>query len=207
VTGRKGGAIYSAPATVSETSIQASLGALGEIAVTFHPSGQERKVRSKCGGKPVVFDSGYYEGTIAFHGEEGYTSVDATKASGDLGFLIDIVCPGISGGSGGSFLPGAQLDTYADGSPNGARLKVVKNRPAARAHFEAGISEVHEGIAISRFTGAIERPARSSSIRRCRRRRCIRRRHSPGPPNSTARPSWPTDGPGTSPLTSPASPP
>lgn len=156
VTGRKGGAIYAAPATVTETSIQASLGALGEIAVTFHPSGEERKVRSKCGGKPVAFDSGYYEGTIAFHGEEGYTSVDATKASGDLGFLIDIVCPGISGERGGPFLPGAELDAYADGSSNGAHLRVVKNRPAARAHYEAGISEFHEGIAISRFTGAIE---------------------------------------------------
>jgi hypothetical protein len=156
VTGPNGGAIYSAPATVSETSIQANLGALGEIAVTFHPSGQERKVRPSCGGKPISFDSGYYEGTVAFHGEEGYTSVDTTKASGNLGFLTDILCPGISGERGGPSLPGAELNAYADGSRSGPHLKVVKNRPAARAHFEAGVSEVHEGISITRFTGAIE---------------------------------------------------
>jgi hypothetical protein len=156
VTGRNGGAIYSAPANVSETSIQANLGMLGEIAVTFHPSGQQRKVRSKCGRKPVSFDSGYYEGTIAFHGEQGYTSVDATKASGNLGFLIDLLCPGISGQTGGPFLPGAQLDAFADGSPDGPHLKVIKNRPSAPAHFEAGVSEVHEGVSIGRFVEEIE---------------------------------------------------
>jgi hypothetical protein len=156
VIGRAGGAIYSASGTVSETSIQANLGPLGEIAVTFHPSGQARKVRPRCGGKPVSFDSGYYEGTIAFHGEEGYTSVDATKASGNLGFLINILCPDISGQSGGRSLPGAELDAFADGSRDSPHLKVVKNRPSARAHFEAGVSEVHEGISITRFTGAIE---------------------------------------------------
>ncbi|HEV7400183.1 MAG TPA: hypothetical protein VGN84_07905 [Solirubrobacterales bacterium] len=84
--------------------------ALGEIAVTFHPSGQTHTERSECGGKPLSFDSGYYEGRIAFHGEEGFTEVEASAAPGDLGFLLNIVCPGISGSSGGSFMPGAELD-------------------------------------------------------------------------------------------------
>ena len=60
VSGKHEGVSYSAPATVTETSIQASLGELGEIAVTFHPSGQPTTVRPPCGGgKPVSFDSGY----------------------------------------------------------------------------------------------------------------------------------------------------
>lgn len=159
VTGKSGGVIYSTPATVTETSIQANLGALGEIAVTFHSSGQARTERSSCGGKPVSFDSGYYEGTIDFHGEEGYTAVEATRAAGDLGFLLDIVCPGISGvtvgGAESSFFPGAELDVNWPGSRHLPHLKVVKNRPGARAHFEAGISEEHEGIAVARFIGAI----------------------------------------------------
>jgi hypothetical protein len=79
VIGKGSGVIYSAPATLTETSIQADLGALGEIAVTFHPSGQARTQRSRCGGKPVSFDSGYYEGKIEFHGEEGYTTAEATR--------------------------------------------------------------------------------------------------------------------------------
>lgn len=162
VIGRHGGAIYSAPATVSETSIQADLGALGKIAVTFHPSDEERTVRSKCGGKPVSFDSGYYEGTIDFHGEQGYTKIEASKARGDLGLLLDILCPGSSGVSGGPFLPGAELDIEANGprpGPHlnrlGPHLRVIKNRPSTRAHFEAGISERSNGVSIDRYAGLI----------------------------------------------------
>jgi hypothetical protein len=162
VIGKRSGAIYSAPATVTETSIQADLGALGEIAVTFHPSGQARTVRSKCGGKPVSFDSGAYKGTIDFHGEEGFTDIEATRASGSLSFLLDLLCPGISGATGGPFLPGAELDVEANGprpGPHlnrlGPHLKVVKNRPSARAHFEAGVSEETDGVSIERFTGLI----------------------------------------------------
>lgn len=163
VTGSRGGAIYSAPATVTETSIQANLGELGEISVTFHPSGRARVVRPKCGGKPVSFDSGAYEGTIDFHGEEGFTEIETTRASGDLGFLLDLLCPGISGVSGGGpFLPGAELDVEANGprpgphlNREGPYLKVVKNRPSARAHFEVGVSEKTDGVSIERFTGLI----------------------------------------------------
>jgi hypothetical protein len=37
----------------------------------------------------------------------------------------------------------------------GPHLKVVKNSPSARAHFEAGVSEEHDGIAITRFINVI----------------------------------------------------
>jgi hypothetical protein len=156
VTGGHGTAIYVAPGTVSETSMQAGFGALGEIAVTFHPSGRARQVRPACDGKPFSFDSGSYEGTIVFHGEERFTSAEATSARGDIGFLIDIFCPGILGATGGSFLPGAQLDAEVGTSSHGANVKVVKNRPSARAHYEAGASEVREGVSISRFVGVIQ---------------------------------------------------
>lgn len=155
VTGKNDGAFYSVPATVTETSIQASLGALGEIAVTFHPSGHARTERSECGGKPISFDSGSYEGVIAFHGEEGFTGIEATAAPGDLGLLLDIVCPGISGESGGPFLPGAELSVGANRSKLGPHLRVVKNRPDARAHYEAGVSEIHDGVSIGRFASLI----------------------------------------------------
>jgi len=113
VTGKHGGAIYSAPGTVTETSIQADLAALGEIAVTFRPSDQLRKARSVCDRKPVTFDSGYYEGTIAFRGEQSYTKVEATTARGDLGPLLNIVCPG-HGTTSGPSLPGAELEAVGD---------------------------------------------------------------------------------------------
>ncbi len=156
VTGKASGAFYSAPATVTKSSIQANLGALGEISVSFHPSGQPKTVRSKCGGRPVSFDSGSYEGTIAFHGEEGYADLEAASAPGDLGFLLDtLFCSGSLVGADGPGALGAQLTAYADGSRQGPGLQVVKNGPAARAHFDAGLSERRSGISIVRFVNAI----------------------------------------------------
>jgi len=119
--------------------------------VTFHPSGHTRTVHSHCGGKPVSFDSGDYEGTIVFHGELGYTDVEATAAGGSVGFLPEIVCLGISGVSGPSSLPGAELNVNARGPRLGPHLKVVKNRPGARANFEVSVDERRAGIEILRF--------------------------------------------------------
>jgi hypothetical protein len=135
---------------VTETSIQANLGELGEISVTFHPSGQSTTARPKCGGKPVSFDSGYYEGKIDFHGEEGYTEVEATSVPGNIDFLLDVLCGGISSGRGGLFMPGAELRIR---NPQlGPEFSVVKNRPNAPARFEVGVSEYRGGISIERFT-------------------------------------------------------
>jgi hypothetical protein len=156
VLGKRDGAIYEVPATVTETTMQADFGVLGEIAVTFHPSGRAKRVRPSCGGKSFAFDSGSYEGTIRFSGEEGFTSVETTSAKGDLGFLIDILCPGTLGESGGPFLPGAELNAYVGSSRHGAHVRVVKNQPSAAAHYEADASEVHEGVSIGRFANVVE---------------------------------------------------
>jgi hypothetical protein len=155
VTGKHGGAFYSAPGTVTENSIQADLAALGEIAVTFRPSGQPRKARSVCDGEPVTFDSGYYEGTIAFRGEQSYTKIETTTARGDLGPLLNLVCPGLVGSTGGPFRPGAELEVAGNGRNRGLNLRAVKNRPRARVRLEASVSEEKEGLGILRFIGML----------------------------------------------------
>jgi hypothetical protein len=147
VNSKHRGVTYSAPATVTETSIQANLGELGEISVTFHPSGQPATARPECGG-PVSFDAGYYEGRIDFHGEEGYTEVDATSAPGNIDFWLNLLCPGAGGGHG-AFLPGAEL--HVRNPQLGPEFTVVKNRPDARARVEVGVSEYRGGISIERF--------------------------------------------------------
>lgn len=152
VSGRHQAVTYLAPATVTETSIQANLGDLGEISVIFHPSGQPTKARSKCGGKPVAFDSGYYAGRIAFHGEEGYTKVEATSVPGNVDFLLNVLCPGIGGGRS-PLLPGAELSVR---NPQlGPEFTVVKNRPSAPARFEVSASEYRDGISIERDTALL----------------------------------------------------
>jgi hypothetical protein len=140
------GVVYGVPATVTESSIQASLGALGLIDVAFHADGSTRVSRSKC-AKPVSFPGGTYDGTISFHGENGFTSVDATSAPGDLDFLTDFLCGEVVGHSGG---PGAELEV-GFGSSLGPHLRVVKNRPRGVAHFEVVVNEWGDGVVISRF--------------------------------------------------------
>lgn len=148
VNSKHRGVTYAAPATVTETSIQANLGELGEISVTFHPSGQPATARPKCGGRPVSFDAGYYEGKIDFHGEEGYTEVDATSAPGNIDFWLNLLCPGTGGGHG-PFLPGAEL--HVRNPQLGPEFTVVKNRPDARARVGVSVSEYRGGISIERF--------------------------------------------------------
>lgn len=142
-------ATYRVPATVSETSIQADLGALGEISVTFHPSNQAADVQ--CRGHTVQFDSGQYEGKIDFHGEEGYTSVEATSAPGNVDYLRNEFCGGsVVVRSAQSRHPrGAEL--YLRNPGLGARLYVHKRRPGAAAIITGWTAEYTDGISIRRY--------------------------------------------------------
>jgi hypothetical protein len=153
VRGRSSAVNYFAPATVTETAIRARLGDLGEIDVDFKPTGRPKRERSVCGGKPVTFDSGSYEGTIDFIGELGYTEIYATEARGDLQFALDVICPGGGLRGSGPGLPGAELRVVHHVSGVGASLIVEKNRPGSRSVFEASVAEERDGVAIERFTG------------------------------------------------------
>ena len=143
--------VYVTPATVTETSIEATLGALGHIDVDFKPSGKPRRQRSSCGAGPAKFDAGAYEGTIDFTGEEGYTEVHARRAAGDLQFVLDVVCPG-SSGSGGSVpgVPGAELRARRRGPGPRLSFGAITNTPDSRPGFEASIDEARGRIRISR---------------------------------------------------------
>jgi hypothetical protein len=176
------GVSYSAPATVTETSIQANLGELGEISVAFHPSGQLTTARPSCGGKSVSFDRGNYEGAIDFHGEESYTEVEATSVPGDPDFWLNVLCAAAGGGSGsGGSLPGAELNVR---NPQlGPEFSVTKNLPNAPAHFEVVVSEYVNGISIQRF---VVMPLPSGTFRFDRRLRTATL-HPPAPFAGTGR--------------------
>jgi hypothetical protein len=152
VGGKRGSASYFAPARVTRTSIEAGLGDLGHIAVSFQPSGKSRTERSQCGGRSVSFDSGDYAGTIDFHGEEGYTDVEATRARGDLKFLLDAICPAPGTSGIGPGLPGAELRVRPIGSQSGPSLSLIENDPRAPVRLEASIEERRGEISIERST-------------------------------------------------------
>lgn len=149
--GRGGGGVtYFAPATVDLGSMDADLGPLGRIDVSFHPSAGARTQHSTCGKNRVSFEAGYFEGTIDFHGEEGFTEVEASRAKGDDSFPLDVLCPAGGGSSLGPGLPGAELRVgprHARGLPS---LTVVENDPRAPVRLEVGLSEEHDGILINR---------------------------------------------------------
>jgi hypothetical protein len=139
---------YSVEAVVSPTSIEADLGAIGRIDVDFIPSGQSRTERSIC-GDPIQVDSGRYEGTVVFEGEEGYSEIHASSARGDATLALNLICPGgpkVTGYGGRS--PGALLTVRQ--RPHQLEFTAMKNSPTRPARFAASISERRADMAISR---------------------------------------------------------
>jgi hypothetical protein len=140
---------YRAPAVVTETSIKSNLGELGEISVTFHRSNRAATV--PCGERAIRFDSGNYEGTIDFHGEEGYTTVEATTVPGNIDhWIAEGLCDeGFSEGFSGP-PRGAALSVRNPAL--GPEMNISKREPDAAALIAAWVSEYSNGISIERFT-------------------------------------------------------
>lgn len=147
------GVSYRAPATVTETAIQADLGGLGEISVSFQRTNQATSV--PCGKRAIRFDSGLYEGKIVFNGEEGYTSAEATSVPGNIDYFLSAVCgngvisESFVGGGPSRRLPGAALFVRNPGL--GPELSVTKTRVGAAASIEAWTREFTNGISIERY--------------------------------------------------------
>lgn len=151
VSDRKSVVSYSTPATATEGSIEVDLGSLGQVAVLFHATGGTTVESSAC-DKHHTFhvENGYYEGTIDFHGEEGYTEVESSRAEGDARMLLDIVCGAESESGTGPGLPGAELRVRTPHRSSLPSLTVVENNPRAAVQLEANGSEQRGEIAIER---------------------------------------------------------
>jgi len=141
VRSRHASVLYVAPASISPTSIEAYFGAIGRVDVDFVPSGRSRTERSICGGTPVSVDSGRYEGSIDFEGEEGYSEVHADSARGEAKMALSVLCAGRPSWEGtGSGLPGARLIARHRGDRR-FEFRAMKNGPDRPARFTASISE------------------------------------------------------------------
>ena len=99
---------------------------------------------------PFSFASGYYEGTINFHGEEGYTEVEASRAKGDASLALDAICPANSTSGTGPGLPGAELRVRGKHANSAPSLAVVENNPRAPVQLEVNTHERHDEIVIER---------------------------------------------------------
>ena len=147
VSRKRQGVTYFAPAKVTDTTVEADLGALGEIDVTFQPSGEKGIAHPVCDrSQRATYEKGSYVGTIDLHGEEGYTRVRAESAPYSLHPFIDFICGGYTRSEvRGPGLPGARLSARAKfGEGESLELQASQNRSGARVEASASTSE-HRG--------------------------------------------------------------
>jgi hypothetical protein len=152
--------LYSAPATVTDTTIDADLDELGRISVTRVPTGRTKSVRICHRGPKTQVEVERYEGTIEFHGEEGFTDVSVTSAPLEEAPL----CFSQDGNEGdgkhpGKSLPGAHLDVEkSHGHQYGLEFDAVRERPGARTKVSVEVEEQRGEIGIRRATSLLAAP-------------------------------------------------
>jgi hypothetical protein len=178
VTARGREVTYEALATITETSIQASLGEVGEISVEFQRS--DRPATATCDKQKIHFDSGSWVGTIDFHGEEGFAVAEATSAPGEIDDELGPFCGPLDTGGGGP-RKGAYLEVRNPAL--GPGLSVFKPRPGAAASIVVRLSEYNDGISIERAI-AVVMPGRDFSYDSRLRLALVT---PPGPFSGTAR--------------------
>ncbi|HEY5053568.1 MAG TPA: hypothetical protein VII45_09195 [Solirubrobacterales bacterium] len=150
-------AIYSKPARVSQSGMWANFGKLGRVAMRFHPSGKFVLEQPPCERRKIVFRSGFYAGSIVFHGEQGYTGLTARRAKADLHFFLGSLCPGSlkSVGKG----PGADLSAVPRAQKPGFGFEAIKNGPADPTYYGAVVREKRGSTLIYRAAGGHTKPS------------------------------------------------
>lgn len=177
LAGRSSTTTYLAHGKVTPSSIQASFGDRGRIALRFRPSGRELRASRHAGCRRpshnLVARFGVFVGELRFRGEGGYTSAETHRVHGgsvDLAALLacrpSANLPGLGGlsttpgpaaqgaepGRGGSGPSSPAVPTHPSHGPKRTTLLASLKLPLSRAVFEARITD--EGSA--RFLAAEE---------------------------------------------------
>jgi hypothetical protein len=136
-------AIYVFPAQLSATSLQADLGALGEVDLKVAPSGKKKTLRSGCGGETetVSYEPNYFSGSFNFYGEEAYTDALSSFPREYPGFFSRFICPGDGGEVVGPSFPGARLGLHTRRNDFRFSLHAIQNRPGKPSRFEVEVRE------------------------------------------------------------------
>jgi hypothetical protein len=147
VSKKGAGATYVAHGEATTETAHFDLGPLGEVDLTAEKTGRMETVKPAC-GKPVKVEKIEFVGTIDFHGEEGFTDVEATRTPMRWRTVLSFVCGGISSETvGGDGLPGAELKVKRK---DGHTLKLQQNRPGSHVLYQATEIEKEGRIRIRR---------------------------------------------------------
>jgi hypothetical protein len=153
-------AIYRFPATVTGKIVRADLGSLGRISVKAVPADRKPAVLRSCDGEEKRKVAAVrYEGTIDFHGEEGFTDVEGTGGPFDYRTFQEFACAEEGGRPAGKSLPGARLDVHRLPESNELMLTATQLRPGAAAEVWVQIDEGPEGFETTRATEVRAGPA------------------------------------------------
>ena len=111
---------YFTQGVVSKGRIKASFGSLGRISVRFHPSHAGHFVpgAENCQGPGELVQPGHFVGTIEFEGEQAYTALHASSATGKVTRSFKENCNEGSE-SGGGQLPPISVISLTAGSRSG----------------------------------------------------------------------------------------
>ena len=143
IAGKSGYVTYTAPAILDGEGIQADLGDLGTINMSWQPNGHVRRLPLKCREyrSAVYVAGGAYRGAVRITGENGFTTAAATEAKGQTGWYRFGCGYTVNEGFPG---PGLLLDAYTD-DPQPADtyryLSVVQNHRHGEVSFLAGMGE------------------------------------------------------------------
>jgi hypothetical protein len=88
-------ATYELPGRVTDSRIEANLGALGRISVGFHPrvtEGGGRFDNGRCRGRKALNEKGRFVGSFEFHGELDFADISATRFEGNRYRSFRVVC-------------------------------------------------------------------------------------------------------------------
>jgi hypothetical protein len=142
-------AIYRFHGTVTRAAVDFDLGALGQFDAAVQPTGKQETLTSKCGnGGPQTIEGTEYVGTIAFHGEEGFTEAEAVRTPLLLSPLTEIVCGStVEGKEGGDGVRGAGLAVKRQGGP---LLTLAQNRPGAPVFYSGHLNEKKGTVTVER---------------------------------------------------------
>lgn len=159
--GRLEGATYAIPdARITTKTIEAILPGIAKISLKRVPTGKSKTLHVNCAageelrGKTEI---DRFVGTIEFHGEEGFTDVEATSARGTFGS----VCPIPEGGAPpGKKQPGALLlASHSVADSYEANFGASRRRPGAPTAIYAEVMEQHDEVEIHRFQEVLPPPS------------------------------------------------